>query len=122
MGDEAVKNTLVKMEKEFWAASGDGDYYREHFAEEGHCVFGFGVLDKAETIASVEGASPWATYDFADVAVTRIGDHVSVLAYSVRARRDGDGYDARVTSVYHQREDGWKLVHHQQTPAVPLSS
>ncbi len=47
----------------------------------------------------------------------RLGDGVALLRYRFRGSRDGSKYEAVLTSVYVEDDDGaWKLAHHQQTP------
>ena len=116
MRDEPTRDDLIQMEEGFWGAAGDAQFYRDHFAEDGRCVFGFGVLDKAETITSIASAPPWTSVAFDDVELTTIAADVASLSYAARADRDGDRYDAIVSSVYVNREGSWKMVLHQQTP------
>lgn len=71
-----MEDELVEMEAAFWRAAGDGDFYRQHFAEDGMCVFGFGVLDKRQTVASIEAAQPWTSFEMQDVATITLGRDV----------------------------------------------
>ena len=114
-----MRNVLLQMEEGFWRAAGDADFYRDHFAEDGHCVFGFGVLDKAQTIASIESAPVWTSFEFDDVAIHRISDDVVSVAYRAHGERGSDRYDAMVSSVYVQRDGAWRLVLHHQIPTAP---
>ena len=105
-----------ELERRFWSAAGDPAFYREHFADEGRCVFFFGVLDKDATVASMEQAEPWSAVDLDDLVVTTLGDGVVALTYAARARRGNEAYEAMVTSTYVRRGDRWQLALHQQTP------
>ena len=113
-----VKDELIQMEKGFWQAAGNAEFYRTHFAEDGHCVFAFGILDKDQTVAAIEAAEPWTTFEFGDVNATRITRGVATLTYTVQADRGGDPYGATISSVYVERDGGWRLVLHQQTPVA----
>lgn len=109
---------IIALERRFWAAAGDPGFYRENFAEDGRCVFGFGIgiLDKAATVASMDEAEPWTTYDLHDVEVVGLPDDAGVVVYTVVAERDGQEYRAAVSSVYARRDGRWQLTVHHQTP------
>jgi hypothetical protein len=112
------REDLLRLEYGFWQAAGHGGFYREHFSDDGVCVFGFGVLDKESTIAAIEQAEPWEEVELGDVRLIPLGADARALAYSARARRAaGDWYEARISSVYVRRPQGWVLALHQQTPS-----
>lgn len=104
------------MEAGFWRAAGDGNFYRKNFAENGICVFGFGVLDKQQTVASIESSPPWTSVEMQDVTTIAISSDVVALAYRAHAARNDDLYEATVSSVYVNRDGRWQLALHQQTP------
>jgi hypothetical protein len=112
------RDDLWQMERDFWGAAGDGDFYREHFAEDGYCVFPIGVLDAAATIAGVEQAQPWTEVGLHDERLLDAGEDHAVLIYSASARREGqdDPYVVHVASHYVRRDGRWLLLLHQQTP------
>ena len=110
---------LLELERKFWRAAGDADFYRGRFADDGRCVFGFGILDKEATIASMAAASPWTGVEFTDVSVVTLAPGAAVLTYAATANREGqEEYEATVTSVYAVRDGEWQLVTHQQTPCT----
>lgn len=113
---------LLELEQAFWAASGDAEAYRRRFAEDGICVFSFGMLDKATTIRAIESAEPWVSVALHDVAVVPLAPQAVALTYAATASRaDGHPYEANVTSVYAEREGSWQLVVHHQTPRTTPS-
>jgi hypothetical protein len=114
-----VHDELLALERRFWEAAGDPDFYRRRFAEDGRCVFGFGVMDKAATVAAMESAPPWTTYEINGVTLVELGPQVAALTYSAAATRRGDEpYEAVVSSVYVHRDGEWQLALHHQIPRV----
>ena len=111
-----MAHDVEEMERRFWGAAGDPAFYVEHFADDGRCVFSFGVLDKAATVASMDEAEPWSAYEFADMRTLQLADDAVALSYMARARRGDQPYEAMVSSVYVRRGDRWQLMLHQQTP------
>ena len=43
-------------------------------------------------------------------------DDVTILAYRATAMREGITYRAFCSSTWIRRDDGWRLIAHQQTP------
>jgi hypothetical protein len=74
------------------------------------------VLDDRATIVESMSGQPWSRYALEDLRTLRPTPDSGVVAYGVVATRDGQEYSALMSSVYVRREDGWKLVFHQQTP------
>jgi hypothetical protein len=112
-----TKDEIVALERGFWDAAGDGAFYREHFLDEGRCVFSMGVLDKDTTIKAVVQAAPWEDVALDATVLVELAPQVVALVYSARARREGqEPYEARISSVYVHRDGGWRLAVHQQTP------
>lgn len=114
MGD---RDDVLELERAFWAAAGDADFYRRHFAGGGRCVFPMAILDKEQVVASMREATPWEDLEITDLHVVDVADGVVALAYAASARRPGQGpYEANVGSVYVRRDGAWQLLLHQQTP------
>lgn len=108
---------VLAREREFWHAAGDAGFYREHFAEDGRCVFPMAILDKAQTVASMEGATPWEDVEMREVDLLDVAPDAVAVTYAATARRAaGEPYEANVTSVYVRRDGAWQLLLHQQTP------
>ncbi len=107
---------LVEVERAFWER-GDPAMYEEGFAEDGRCVFGFGVLDKATTVASMEGGAGWSDVVFDEVEVLHLHPQVRALVYlGEGTRSDGERYRSRVSSTYVERDGVWLLALHHQLP------
>lgn len=74
------------------------------------------VLDDRATIVDSMGGRPWSSVEIEDARCLQPTPDTGVVTYGVVARRDSQEYSALMSSVYVRREDGWKLVFHQQTP------
>lgn len=117
-----MKQQLLELERRFWRAAGNADFYRSRFADDGRCVFGFGTMDKQATINSMASAEPWTTFDLQDISLVTLTPEAAALTYSASATRQGqDPYEATVSSVYVHRDDEWQLILHQQTPRTLAS-
>ena len=80
-------------------------------------AFPFGVLTRADTIAAIESAPPWTTYDIQDPRVIALTPDSGIVVYRVIAQRAGqDPYSAMISSTFVRRDGSWKLAFHQQTP------
>ena len=109
---------VVELEKAFWHAAADLDFYRAHMADDAVMVFPapFGVLDAAQVMDAVAGSTPWTRVEMTETKVTEIGE-TAIVAYRAYAEKeDGESYSTYAASVYVRRDGQWKLVFHQQTP------
>lgn len=113
-----VRDSLLRLEHEFWAAAGDGQFYERRFAEDGLLIVPgvTEVMDKAATTAAVAQSSPWTSYELHDVRCAELASDVAALAYRAAASREGERYEAMITSVYVRQNGDWQLALHQQTP------
>lgn len=111
---------VTGIEEQFWAAAGDPDFYRSHFADDGLIALAMGVMDKTQTVEAMGSAQPWAEFRLDDRRRLDIADDVASLTYRATARRESDDadYTAVVSSVYVRRNGDWTLVLHQQTPVT----
>ncbi|MGE0227554.1 MAG: nuclear transport factor 2 family protein [Dehalococcoidia bacterium] len=111
---------LLEIERGFWNATRDPRYYREHMADDGVAIFGIGVMDKDEAIASTSAPqmSEWTDVELSHARLIELGDDHAALVYQGRAKRDGEPYAANSTTVYARRGGEWRLVVHQQSPVV----
>ena len=111
-----MEHELLELERQFWVKA-SGALYREHMADDGIMVFAAGILDKAQTIETIERASPWNEVTMSGVHVVELADDVAALVYDAEGRRrDNEPYRARAGSVYVRRNRTWLLALHQQTP------
>jgi hypothetical protein len=115
-----LEDVLVEVEREGWTAlsSGRGGaYYREHLTPNAVMAFSFGVLTREQTIAAMESAPPWSSFEMHDPRVVALTEDSGVVVYSVTAQRDGDApYSAVISSTFVRQGGAWKLAFHQQTP------
>ena len=73
-----------------------------------------------DAIAAVIATPVWDRAELTDRRVSRPQEGLIVVAYRVRAEKDGGGagYEAWCSSVYRRLEhEVWRVVQHQQTPA-----
>ncbi len=113
-----LEETLLDLERQFWQAAGDPDFYRGGFADDGVMAFHVGIMNKAEILRSMDGAGEWAEFSIDEPRFVQIAPDAASLTYTTRARPAGsdEHYAAAITSVYARRGEGWLLVLHQQTP------
>lgn len=118
MTGDALESTILDLERRFWAAAGDPDFYREWLADDGVMAFHIGVLDKGAVVDAMSGVSEWASFTIDDPVLTRVSDDVVALTYTTEAFGDGDDepYRAAITSVYVRRDGRWLLILHHQSP------
>ncbi len=112
---EELKRALVDLEHRL--ARGGAEEYREHLAEEAIVIVPEMALDKAGTVRAMEESEGWDRISIQDPAVRELGEGAAVITYRFSGRRAGGfAYEALMSSVYAQGEDGgWRLVLHQQT-------
>jgi hypothetical protein len=108
---------LVELERGFWNATGDPEYYREHMADEGLAVFSIGVMGKDAAIASTSnaGMSEWTDIEISEPRLLELTPESAALVYQGSAKRDGEPYSANSASVYVKRNGRWQMALHQQS-------
>jgi Domain of unknown function (DUF4440) len=117
-----TEDELAALEREGWdALSTDGEtartFYDRVLDEQVVMLLPGGMaLDDRDTILESMSGQPWSSYTLEQVRSFRPKPDVGVVTYGVVARRDDQEYSALMSSLYVRREDGWKLVFHQQTP------
>ncbi len=105
------------LEIEHALATGGGDEYREHLADDAIVIIPAEALDKSETVAAMERSPGWDEVEISQTHLRQVGDGGAVLTYSFRGRRgDDQAYGALMSSAYSKDDGTWKLVLHQQTP------
>jgi hypothetical protein len=113
---------LIALEREGWNAlssGAGGAYYREHLTDDALMAFPFGVLGREATIAAIESAPPWETFEIRNPRVVALGAGAGIVVYEVTAQRAGqEPYTAVISSTFVRDGDGWKLAFHQQSPAA----
>ncbi|MGE0159912.1 MAG: DUF4440 domain-containing protein [Gemmatimonadales bacterium] len=109
---------LLRIERELW--TGGPDSYRSAVDED--CLVAFGgrasLSTKEEVVGSVpENGQRWRDLEMHVQGMVEPVDGVAILTYRAAATRgDEPRYHALVSSGYVKRDEGWKLMFHQQTP------
>ncbi len=116
-----LTNELMALERGFWEAATDRDFFREHLADEAVMVFPYGVgaMDKAMVLYTIRAdVEAWTSLEFTEEQVVRLGDDAAVITYKVAAgRSDDEPFKAFISSTYVRRDGNWLLAFHQQTLA-----
>lgn len=108
------------LEESLW--TGGPERYRELVGDA--CVM---VLPTApfvftgqQAIEAVSDTPRWSEVAFGDQQVMQPQDGVVVIAYHVKAKREGaDAYEAYCTTTWQRSDpDEWHVVQHQQTPPI----
>ena len=83
-----------------------------------------GVLTGREAIEAVMATPVWDRAELTDRRVSRPQEGLIVIAYRVRAEKDGHaGYEAWCTSVLRRLEhEVWHVVQHQQSPVLGVEA
>jgi len=112
-----LKDDLLTLERGFWDAIRDPDFYREHMADDGLAVFSVGIMGKDAAIASTSGAevAKWSDVALSNARVIELTPDSAVLVYEGSARRDGGSYAANCSSAYVKRDGRWLMALHQQS-------
>lgn len=108
---------LLELERGFW--TGDAEFYKANADTE--CLVAFpgmtAAMGNADLAATVKDPKRWKSVDMDVKGVVQPGTDVAVLTYEAHAqRKNGEPYDALVSSGYVRRLDGWKLMFHTQAP------
>lgn len=82
------------------------------------------VYSGEEAIAAVSATPIWDRADLTERRVSRPQEGLIVIAYRVRADKEGsNSYEAHCTSVIRRLEhEVWRVVQHQQTPPLAASA
>jgi hypothetical protein len=111
-----LENDLLSIERTLWAA--EAEAYRRNLDD--RCLIAFtqmaGVSSREEIAGSVEGSQRWSDLDLEVVGLLQPTPDVALLTYRASGSRGDESYRALVSSGYARRDDGWKMVFHQQTP------
>lgn len=112
---------LWSFEESLW--TGGPDNYREKVDNEVIMALPRPpyLLTGSEAIEAVADTPVWESATLSERHVARPQEGLIVIAYHVRAEREGHaGYEAHCTSVIRRLEhEVWRVVQHQQTPHYP---
>lgn len=118
MDDERLWN----FERSLWTEGPDN--YREKVDQEVLMVLPRPpfVFSADQAIEAVASTPVWDSAELTERQVSRPQEGLIVIAYHVRAGRQGhEGYEAHCTSVIRRLEhEVWRVVQHQQTPSLTL--
>jgi hypothetical protein len=110
-----IVEELLEIERAL--ASGGGDEYREHLADDAVVIVPAQTLDKQETVDAMDRSPGWDEVEISEPEIREVGEGGAVLTYRFLGRRSGDhAYGALMSSAYSKDDGSWKLVLHQQTP------
>ncbi|ONG50282.1 DUF4440 domain-containing protein [Pseudoroseomonas deserti] len=111
---------IWEFEESLW--TGDAQHYRDSISEECLMVLPEApfILERDAAVEAVSATPRWSSVTFSDQQVRRPQEGLIVIAYTVRAQRDGGpAYEAHCSSVYRRLgHDAWDVVQHQQTPPL----
>ena len=107
------------FEESLWTA--DALHYHESIDE--HCVMVLPtppfVLNGPEAIEAVTHTPRWSEVELSERQVSRPQEGLIVVAYHARVSREGEAYAAWCSSTYRRlAHEEWRVVQHQQTPAL----
>ena len=112
------------FEESLWTAT--PEHYRESIDDECLMVVPSPpfVMSGEEAVAAVSATPRWTEVSFTERRVARPQEGLIVIAYQVRAAKDGeDAYEAHCTSTYRRRgHEDWTVVQHQQTPPLAATA
>jgi len=109
---------LIHQEHEGWDALRRGDggtFYHRAMTPDAVMIMPSSVIERGAVMAALQGAT-WDEYAMSEHRVVRLGERAAVLAYRVRASRDGSPVDLRASTTYLYHEGRWRIGAHQQTP------
>lgn len=113
-------NRVWAFEESLW--TGDAEQYRTLIDDE--CVMVLPehpfVLTGEQAISAVADTPRWTSVTFSEQQIMRPQEGLITIAYKAEAGRDGStGYTAYCTTTMRWlAHDEWRVVQHQQTPAL----
>jgi hypothetical protein len=110
-----VTQTLYELEREL--GGGTGETYRRLLTEDAVVVVPGARMSKEQTAQAMDASPGWDEIVFEDTSSVRLTENAVLLTYRFTGRRgDEFVYAALMGSVYVNREGGWRMAFHQQTP------
>ena len=108
------------FEKSLW--TGGADRYHELVDDE--CLMALPqppyVFSGTQAIEAVSDTPRWSDIEIDDGRIARPQEGLIVIAYTVKATRGDETYEAHCTSTYRRlSHEEWRVVQHQQTPRIP---
>jgi uncharacterized protein (TIGR02246 family) len=123
MQADDMRDTILRLEDEIWAANrrGDGSYYQRYLTDDATAIATFGVFDKAAIVEQVaQNVVPYTSTRLSGQQVMLLGEDSALITYraDIEALQEGKPFSFSVyaTSVWRRDRDGWRVRLHQQTP------
>ncbi len=111
---------IWSFEESLWTA--DAKHYRESIDDECLMVLPTPpfVMSGQQAVEAVASTPRWTRVEFSEQQVARPQEGLIVIAYKVRAEREGvTPYEASCTTTYrHLAPQEWRVIQHQQTPPL----
>jgi ketosteroid isomerase-like protein len=119
----ALTEELLVLERDGWNAlcqRRGAEHFGDLMTADALMVLANGqVMDRDEVVEALADATPWASFELADLRAVALGDGGAALVYRATALRDADArpFVATMTSVYAKDGQRWRLVLYTHTPA-----
>ena len=114
---------LIDLEERGWTALTGGEaaareFYDAVMDKEVVMLFPGGIiLSSRDEILRSMGGPPWAWFRITEPRTLALGNDAGLIAYGVKAQREGgEVYAALISNAYVRRGGEWKMVFHQPTP------
>jgi hypothetical protein len=120
MDDERIWS----FEQSLWI--GDAEHYRASIDEQSLMVLPAPpyILKGGQAVEAVSNTPRWKTVELTDRQVMRPQEGLIVIAYTAHASSpDQKPYEAHCTTTFRRlAHEDWRVVQHQQTPPLVVSS
>ncbi len=97
-------------------AEGDDSTYRRYLAGDALVIVPGAAMTKEETVAAMAESPGWISVRLEDADFADLAAGLVLLSYDFHGERANMKYDARLTSIYRETPEGWRMAFHQQTP------
>lgn len=107
------------MERGFWLEG--RAHYEAHWSPDAIAAFPMpaGIMAGDGFVADLPTNGSWEAVEIERRHLSRPAEDVAVLAYLGTGTRGGERHACICSSTYLERGGSWRMVQHQQTPAVP---
>jgi ketosteroid isomerase-like protein len=97
-------------------AEGDDSTYDRFLTDDALVIVPGAAMTKRETVAAMATSPGWLSVRLAEPTFTDLAPDLVLLSYEFRGKRADMQYEARLTSIYRETPEGWRMAFHQQTP------
>jgi ketosteroid isomerase-like protein len=98
-------------------AGGDDSTYERYLTDDAVVIVPGATMTKAKTVAAMADSPGWLSVRLSSASFVDLAEGLVLLSYDFRGERADMEYEARLTSIYRETPDGWRMTFHQQTPA-----